>query len=231
LSSEEPTVKQTEPSAEPRASLTRKRVFHAAVALADERGIDSLTMRALGEELGVEAMSLYYYVANKDELLDGMVDLAYYSEIELPSGEADWKTAIRRVATSAHETLARHRWAITLIETRTRPGPANLRHHDSVIRTFREAGFSIKHAIHAFSVLDSYISGFALQELTMPFETPGELAEAAESILGQFPADEYPHLAETITEHVTKSGYDYADEFEVGLDVILDAIERLRDAA
>jgi AcrR family transcriptional regulator len=222
------TVKQSDASLEPRVPLNRERVFHAAVALADERGIESLTMRALGEELGIEAMSLYYYVANKDELLDGMVDLVY-SEIELPSREADWKTAMRQVATSAHEALSRHRWAITLMETRTRPGPANLRHHDSVIRTFREAGFSIKQAIHAFSLLDSYISGFALQELTMPFETPGQLAEAAESILGQFPADEYPHLAETITEHVTKSGYDYADEFEVGLDLILDGLERLRD--
>jgi AcrR family transcriptional regulator len=223
-------VKQSNPSVEPRAPLNRERVFHAAVALADEQGIESLTMRALGEELGVEAMSLYYYVANKDELLDGMVDLVY-SEIELPSGEADWKAAMRQVATSAHEALSRHRWAITLMETRTRPGPANLRHHDSVIRTFREAAFSIKQAIHGFSVLDSYISGFALQELTLPFDTPEELAEAAESILAQFPADEYPYLAETITEHVTKSGYDYADEFEVGLDLILDGLERLRDTA
>jgi len=223
-------VKQSNPSVEPRAPLNRERVLRAAVAIADERGIESLTMRALGEQLGVEAMSLYYYVANKDELLDGMVDLVY-SEIELPSDEADWKTAMRRVATSAHECLLRHSWAITLMETRTRPGPANLRHHDSVIRTFREAGFSIKHAIHAFSVLDSYISGFALQELTLPFDTAEELAEAAESILAQFPADEYPHLAETITEHVTKSGYDYADEFKVGLDLILDGIERLRDTA
>jgi AcrR family transcriptional regulator len=223
-------VKQSDPSLEARVPLNRERVFHAAVVLADERGIESLTMHALGEELGVEAMSLYYYVANKDELLDGMVDLVY-SAIELPSREADWKTAMRRVAISGHEALSRHRWAITLMETRTRPGPANLRHHDSVIRTFREAGFSIKQAIHAFSVLDSYISGFALQELSMPFDTPGELAEAAESILGQFPADEYPHLAETITEHVTKSGYDYADEFQVGLDLILDGIERLRDTA
>ena len=221
-------MKQSEPSAEPRVPLNRERVLRAAVAIADERGIDSLTMRALGEELAVEAMSLYYYVANKDELLDGMVDLVY-SEIELPSREADWKTAIRQVSASAHEALSRHRWAITLMETRTRPGPANLRHHDSVIRTFREAGFSIKQAIHAFSVLDSYVSGFALQELTLPFDTPEELAEAAESILGQFPADEYPHLAETISEHVTKGGYDYADEFEVGLDLILDGIERLRD--
>ena len=223
-------MKQTDPSAEPRVPLNRERVFRAAVALADERGIESLTMRALGEELGVEAMSLYYYVANKDELLDGMVDLVY-GEIELPFGEADWKAAMRGVATSAREAFSRHRWAITLMETRTRPGPANLRHHDSVIRTFREAGFSVKQAIHAFSLLDSYISGFALQELTLPFDTPAELAEAAQSILAQFPADEYPHLAETITEHVTKSGYDYADEFRVGLDLILDGIERLRDTA
>ena len=223
-------MKQTDPSAEPRVPLNGERVFRAAVALADERGIESLTMRALGEELGVEAMSLYYHVANKDELLDGMVDLVY-GEIELPSADDDWKTALRRVATSAHEALSRHRWAITLMETRTRPGPANLRHHDSVIRTFREAGFSVKQAIHAFSLLDSYISGFALQELTLPFDTPAELAEAAQSILAQFPADEYPHLAETITEHVTKSGYDYADEFRVGLDLILDGIERLRDTA
>ncbi|MGH3132574.1 MAG: TetR/AcrR family transcriptional regulator C-terminal domain-containing protein [Gaiellaceae bacterium] len=147
-----------------------------------------------------DAMSLYYYVGNKEELLDGMVDLVY-GEIELPPADADWKTAMRRVATSAHDAFSRHRWAITLMETRTRPGPANLRHHDSVIRTFREAGSSIKHAIHAFSVLDSYVSGFALQELTLPLESSEELAEVAESILGQFPADEYPHLAETISEH------------------------------
>jgi AcrR family transcriptional regulator len=223
-------VKQSEPSVEPRVPLSRERVLYAALALADERGMESLTMRALGEELGVEAMSLYYHVANKDELVDGMVDLVY-GEIELPPADADWKTAIREVATSAHDALSRHRWAIILMETRTRPGPANLRHHDSVIRTFREAGFSIKHAIHAFSVLDSYVSGFALQELTMPFDTSEELAEAAQSILAQFPADEYPHLAETISEHVTKPGYDYADEFEVGLDLVLDGIERLRDSA
>jgi AcrR family transcriptional regulator len=223
-------VKQSDPSVEPRVPLNRERVFRTAVFLADERGIESLTMRALGEQLGVEAMSLYYYVANKDELLDGMVDLVY-GEIELPSGQADWKTAMRRVATSAHEALSRHRWAITLMETRTRPGRANLRHHDAVIGCLRAAGFSVENAVHAFSLLDSYVSGFALQELTLPFDTPGELAEAAASILRQFPADEYPHLAETITEHVTKSGYDFADEFEFGLDLILDGLERLRDTA
>jgi AcrR family transcriptional regulator len=223
-------VNQTDQSVATRAPLNRERVVRAAVALADERGIKDFTMRALGETLGIETMSLYYHVANKDELLDEMVDLVY-SEIELPSADDDWKPALRRVATSAHEALSRHRWAITLMETRTRPGPANLRHHDAVIGLLRGADFSIKNAIHAFSLLDSYVSGFALQELTLPFETPGELAEAAESILHQFPADEYPHLAETITEHVTKSGYDFADEFEVGLDLILDGLERLRDAA
>jgi AcrR family transcriptional regulator len=223
-------MKQSDRSVDPRVQLSRERILRAAVAVADERGIESLTMRAVGERLGFEGMSLYYYVANKDELLDGMVDLVY-GEIELPSGEADWKTAMGHVATSLHEALSRHRWAITLMETRTRPGPANLQHHDSVLRTFREAGFSIKQATHAFSVLDSYISGFALQQLTLPFDTSEELAEAAENILAQFPAHEYPHLAETITQHVTKSGYDYANEFKVGLDLILDGIERLRDTA
>ena len=221
---------KSDPSVKPRIPLNRQRIFRAAVHVADERGIESLTMRTLGEELRVEAMSLYHYVANKDELLDGLVDLIY-GEIELPSGEADWKSAIRRVATSAHQALSRHRWAITLMQSRTRPGPASLRNRDSVLRTFREAGFSIKQATHAFSVLDSYISGFALQQLAMPFESSEELTKAAESILAQFPADQYPYLAETITEHVTKSGYDYSDEFDVGLDLILDGIERLRDTA
>jgi AcrR family transcriptional regulator len=227
---EERAVNQTDQRVATRAPLNRERVVRAAVALADERGIKDFTMRALGEKLGIETMSLYYHVANKDELLDEMVDLVY-SEIELPSADDDWKTALRRVATSAHEALSRHRWAITLMETRTRPGPANLRHHDAVIGLLRTADFSIKNAIHAFSVLDSYVSGFALQQVTMPFDTSEELAEVAEDILGQFPADEYPHLAETITEHVTKLGYDFADEFEVGLDLILDGLERLRDTA
>ena len=223
-------ARKTDPSAERRLPLNRERVLRAAVALADEGGSESLTMRRLAQKLGVEAMSLYNHVANKGDMLDGMVDVVY-SEIDLPAGGADWKSAIRRTALSAREVLSRHRWAINLIETRTSPGPANLRHHDSVIRTFREAGFSVEMAIHAFSALDSYVYGFALQELTLPFDTPGELAEAAESILRQFPADEYPHLAETIVEHVTKSGYDFAHEFEFGLDLILDGLERLRDPA
>jgi AcrR family transcriptional regulator len=223
-------LKQSPPSVEPRVPLSRQRVFHAAVALADERGIDSLTMRALGDELGVEAMSLYHYVANKDELLDGMVDVVF-SEIELPTTDVDWKTAMRRRAISTREALARHRWAVGLLESSMSPGPANFRLHNAVLGCLREAGFSVENAVHAYSVQDAYIYGFALQEKSLPVDTPGELAEAAESLRRQFSADEYPHIAETITEHVTKSGYDFADEFEFGLDLILDGLERLRGTA
>jgi AcrR family transcriptional regulator len=223
-------VKQSEPSVEPRIPLTRERVFEAAVALVDERGIESLTMRAVGQELGVEAMSLYYYVANKDELLDGMVDLVF-SEIELPTTDVDWKTAMRRRAISTRGALARHRWAIGLLQSSTSPGPANFRLVNAVLGSLREAGFSVGNAVHAYSALDAYIYGFALQEKTLPVDTPGELAEAAESMRRQFSADDYPHIAETITEHVTKSGYDFADEFEFGLDLILDGLEGLRGRA
>jgi AcrR family transcriptional regulator len=220
-------VKQSDSSVEPRIPLTRERVFQAAVELADERGLESLTMRSLGEELGVEAMSLYYHVANKGELLDGMVDVVF-GEIELPTTDVDWRTAMRRRAISTREALARHRWAVGLLESSTSPGPANFRLHDAVLGCLREAGFSVENAVHAYSVQDAYIYGFALQEKTLPVDTPADLAEAAESIRRQFSADEYPHIAETITEHVTKPDYDFADEFEFGLDLILDALERLR---
>jgi AcrR family transcriptional regulator len=223
-------VKQRDPSVEPRIPLSRERVFRAAVALADERGLESLTMRALGEQLGVEAMSLYHHVANKVELLDGMVEVVF-SEIELPTTDVDWKTAMRRRATSTREALARHRWAVGLLGSSTSPGPASFRLVNAVLGCLREAGFSVENAAHAYSALDAYIYGFALQEKTMPVDTPEELAEAAENVRRQFPADEYPHLAETISEHVTQSGYDFADEFEFGLDLILDSLERLRTPA
>jgi AcrR family transcriptional regulator len=211
-----------------RTPLNRERVFEAAVALADQHGLDALTMRALGEQLGVEAMSLYYHVANKDELLDGMVD-AVFREIELPTTAVDWKTAMRRRAISTRTALARHRWAVGALESSKQPGPANLRLHDSVLACLRETGFSVENAVHVYSLLDAYIYGFALQEKTLPVETPEQLAEAAENLRRQF-SDEYPHIAETIAEHVTKD-YDFADEFEFGLDLILDSIEHLRDTA
>ena len=223
-------TRPTAPGAEPRARLNRDRVLRAAVALADTGGIESLTMRRLGEELGVEAMSLYNHVANKDDLLNGMID-AVFSEIDLPSGAADWKTAMRERAVSAREALSRHPWAIGLMESRTSPGPATLRHHDTVIGRLREAGFSIEMAAHAYSVLDSYIYGFALQEVNLPFDTVEGTAQVVETILAQLSADKYPHLTEMAVEHVLQPGYEYGNEYEFGLDLILDGLERTRDTA
>jgi AcrR family transcriptional regulator len=221
---------ESDSSVEPRVPLNRERVFHTAVALADERGVEALTMRALGERLGIEAMSLYHYVGNKDELLDGMVEVVF-SEIQLPTTDVDWKAAMRRRAISTREALARHRWAVGLVQSRTSPGPANFRLVNAVLGCLREAGFSVENAVHAYSALDAYIYGFALQEKTLPVDTPAELAEAAESMRRRFSAAEYPHIAETITERVTKSGYDFADEFEFGLDMLLGALEQLRSTA
>ena len=211
-----------------RVPLTRDRVLRAAVGFADERGIASLSMRKLGEELGVEAMSLYNHVANKSELLDGMVDLVF-GEIELPVGESDWRAAMRRRAVSARVVLSRHRWAIGLMESRTSPGPATLRHHDAVIGSLRGGGFSIEMAAHAFSVLDSYIYGFALQEANLPFDSGEQTVELAEAILAEFPTGEYPHLAELTRGHVLQPGYDYGAEYEFGLDLILDGLGRARE--
>ena len=220
----------TKPATEPRAPLSRERVLRAAAAFADANGIGSLSMRKLGEALGVEAMSLYNHVANKDDLLDGMVDHVF-GEIDLPSGAIDWKTAMRDRAGSARQALSRHPWAIALMQSRTAPGPSTLRHHDAVIGCLRGAGFSIEMAAHAFSALDSYICGFVLQEASLPFDAAEETAEVAEMILSQFPADEYPHLTELTLEHVLQPGYDYGDEFEFGLDLVLDGLERLRGSA
>jgi AcrR family transcriptional regulator len=212
-----------------RNPLSRDRVLRAGVAFADEHGIASLSMRKLGEALGVEAMSLYNHVANKGELLDGMVDLVF-GEIDLPATTADWKTAMRQRAISAREVLARHRWAIGLMESRATPGPATLRHHDAVIGTLQAGGFPIALAAHAFSLLDSYIYGFALQEANLPFDTGEDTAELARAILAQAPPDAYPHLSELTVEHVLQPGYDYADEYGFGLDLILDGLQRARDA-
>jgi AcrR family transcriptional regulator len=214
-------------AAPPRAPLNRDRVLQAAVELADSGGVEP-TMRKLGEALGVQAMSLYNHVANKDDLLDGMID-AVFGEIELPSQEGSWKTAMRHRAVSVRSALSRHRWAIGLMESRTSPGPATLRHHDAVLGCLRAAGFSLELAAHAYAALDSYIYGFALQQASLPFRTSEEAVELADSMLRQFPADAYPHLAELTVQHVLRPGYDYADEFEFGLDLILNGLDRVRN--
>jgi AcrR family transcriptional regulator len=218
---------QADPSAAPRIPLTRQRVLEAAVALADHSGIESLTMRKLGRALGVEAMSLYHHVANKEALLDGMVDLVF-AEIELPTAGTGWRSAMRRRAISARAALRRHPWAIALMESRRTPGSANLRHHDAVIGCLRQAGFPVALTAHAYSLLDAYIYGFAVQEASLPFTTPQETAEVAQSIMAELPADAYPHLTELAVQHVLQPGYDYGDEFEFGLDLILDGLERAR---
>ncbi len=219
---------KTGPTAERRAPLSKERVLRAAVLIADQAGVASLTMRKLAGRLGVEAMSLYHHVATKDEILDGMVDIVF-SEIDLPALDADWKTAMHQRAISARAALVRHPWALGLMESRSNPGPATLRHHDAVIGSLRKAGFSIGAAAHAFSVLDSYIYGFALQELNLPFNSSEELEAMAGIMLQQMSRDMFPHLTEMIVEHALKPGYSYANEFEFGLDLILDGLERVRD--
>jgi len=212
-------------AAEPRVRLNRDRVLRVAVALADSGGIESLTMRKLGVELGVEAMSLYNHVANKADLLDGMIDIVF-AEIELPTGETDWRAAMRRRAVSARDVLSRHRWATGLMESRTTPGPATLRHHDTVLGILRGAGFSIELAAHAYSALDSYIYGFALQEPSLPFDNGEDTAKVAQAIMSRFATGEFPHLTEIAVEYVMQPGYDYGNEFAFGLALILDGLER-----
>jgi AcrR family transcriptional regulator len=208
-----------------RQPWTRRRVLRAAIDLADNGGIEALSMRRLSHELGGAPMSLYNHVTNKEDLLDGMIDVVF-SEIELPSVEDSWRTAMRQRAISIRSILSRHPWAIGLMDSRTSPGPATLRHHDAVIKCLRDAGFSIELAAHAFSALDSYIYGFALQERSLPFPTAEQTAERAHAMLAQFPADDYPHLAELTIEHVLQPGYDYGNEYEFGLDLILDGLEK-----
>jgi len=208
-----------------RAPLSRERVLRAAVKLADRDGIESLSMRKLGQELGVEAMSLYNHVSNKEEILDGLVD-AVFAEIELPPPGVDWAEAMRRRAVSAREALKRHPWALGLLESRVQPGPANLRHHDAVLGSLRTAGFSIEMSAHAYSVLDSYIYGFTLNELALPLATRQDVTEVAGNIVRESPAGEYPYLTEMAIEHVMKQKYDYGDEFEFGLELILEGLKK-----
>lgn len=229
------------PATETRPPLSKERVVRAAVELADQGGLDALSMRKLADELGVAAMSLYYYFPNKNELITGMVDLVF-AEIELPSIEVEWKTAMRQRALSTRSALNRHRWAVGLMESREMPGPASIRVHDTVLGYLREAGFSIEMTIQAYSLLDAYIYGYALQEKNLPFEDPEGAAAVAQEQVRQLEAqaqeqqlaalaDEYPYLAEVVAGHVAEVGHDLGQAFEHGLDLILDALEQRRVAA
>jgi AcrR family transcriptional regulator len=212
-----------------RTRLSRALVLDAAVTLADANGLEGFSMRRLAQELGVVPMALYKHVANKDDLLDGMVDTVF-GEIESPSIHDDWRSALRGRAVSAREALKRHSWAIGLMEIRN-PGPANLRNHNAVMGCLREAGFSFETAIHAYSVQDAYIYGFAQQEKTLGFHAPSDAGEAAQRRAQAIGAlDDYPYLAEIATK-LTESGFDNAVEFAWGLDLILDGLDGRRRTA
>jgi AcrR family transcriptional regulator len=208
-----------------REPVSRERALRVAIELADSGGLAELTMRRLAQELEVEAMSLHHHVPNKDAILDGMIDLVF-QEIELPSRETDWRIAMRRRAGSMRAALLRHPWAIALMESRRTPGVATLGHHDAVLGSLRGGGFSIPLTAHAYAVLDSYIYGFAHTEINLPFQTQEETQEVAGEIFTAMPAGMYPHLAELAIEHVLKPGYSYGNEFEFGLELILDGLER-----
>lgn len=233
-------ARKANPNSEPRAPLSRERVLQAAIRLADEGGIESLTMRKLARALGVEAMSLYNHVANKDDLVDGIVDLVV-SEIDLPSTAADWEAAIREYAISAHEALLRHPWACTLVmsptTTRTLRTP-RLRYMEWLLRQLREAGFPPELTYHAYHALDGHILGFTLWQLghsagAKELGDAQDLADFAAKFLRELRAGDYPYLAEHVEQHLTAFGDEgrSESEFEFGLGLILDGLKRARGIA
>lgn len=207
-----------------RGTVSRELALTRAVAIADADGIDAVTMRRLATDLGIEAMSLYHHVANKDAVLDGMVDVVF-AEIVLPPTDEPWKRAMTVRAESVREVLLRHRWAIAVLESRASPGPALLRHHDAVIGCCRAAGFSVEMTAHAFSLIDSYVFGFVLQEVNLPFDGAADLDAAVTEMMPAGAAELYPHLTELTAEFILRPGYSYADEFAFGLDLVLTGLE------
>jgi AcrR family transcriptional regulator len=207
-----------------RARLSRDQVLEAALAIADRSGLEGLTMQTIGRRLDAEAMSLYRHVRNKEEILDGLIDLVF-AEIELPSPGTPWRAAMRQRAISFRQVLARHPWAIGLLQSAGRPGPASLRHHDAVLGLLRDAGFSSLMATHAYNLVDIFVYGFVLQELTLPIATPEALAVVGEALVEPLASDEYPNFT-AVGRELMASGFDYADEFEFGLDLILDGLDR-----
>ena len=220
----EPVSKSPEDPTEGRPALTPGRVIGAAVALADSIGVDALTIRKLAAELDVKPMTIYHHVPNKEAIIDGMVDVVF-GEIDLPPVDIGWKPAIRQRAVSARGVLARHPWAAPLMEARTSPGPATLRHHDAVLGCFRSGGFSVEMTAHAYALVDAFIYGFALQEASLPATSGEDMAELAAMMTAAMPAGEYPHLVEFTAEHVLRPGYDFGKEFDFGLDLILAGVE------
>ena len=206
-----------------RTPLDRDTIVTTAIAMADANGLEQLSMRKLASELGVEAMSLYYHVPNKDELIDGMVDHVI-AEMTLPSFDDHWKVAARNRAISAHDVLMRHPWAIGIVDSRTNRTLDSLGYYDAMVGTLLEAGFSIELALHALATIDAYVYGFCIQEVNLPLSTPEETAEVTEDLMAQIPMDELPHLVQA-AQHSAESGYRFGEGFEFGLDLVLNAFE------
>ncbi len=208
-----------------RVPLNRERVLRAAVDVADAGGITSLTIRSLAEALEVKPMSVYHHVANKEEIIDGIVDLVF-GEFDHPEPGGDWRAEMRRRALSVRSVLRVHPWAIPLLQSRTSPGAATLTHLNAVIGTLREGGFSVELTAHAYALLDSYIYGFAMSEASLPINGPETVAEVAEemNMMELFSTGAFPHLVEFSTEHIMKPGYDFGAEFEFGLDLVLEGL-------
>lgn len=221
-------AKTSRPAKKKRVPLDRERVLRAAMALANADGIEALSMRRLGRALGVEAMSLYNHVTNKDEILAGLIDVIV-GDIEIPEGTGDWKKAMRRRAVSMRRTFTLHPWALGLLESRQSVGPAAMRYFDSVLGVLRRAGFPAAMALRAFSVLDSYAYGFIIQEKNLPSGSTAKAREEVESFFRQLPAGEYRYLAEIVVDVALKSGFDYEKEFEFGLNLLLEALESIRE--
>lgn len=214
------------PTSTQKAALSKETMTKRAMALADEGGIHTLSMRKLARALGVEAMSLYHHVKNKDQLLDAMVD-AVFAKVEVPVAEVQWLSAMRSRAASLREAMLSHRWAIGLMDSRRHAGPSTLTHHNAVLGNLRHNGFSVVQAAHAFSLMDSYVYGFVLQEVALPFESTAELENVAEEMQAANAMDEYPHIQELMVKHALKPGYQYRDEFWVGLDLVLESLAKM----
>lgn len=212
----------------PQIPLSRDRILLAAIRLADKGGFESLSMRKIAQELGVQAMSLYNHVANKDDLLDGIVDIVI-GEIEVPDLGIDWQTAMRRRANSAHEVLLRHPWATMPIVSRINVGPAMLRYINGTLGCLCEAGFSFELVDRAWNAIDSHIYGFTLQEMNFPIETT-EYAKAAKEYLPNISADKYPYM-NRLTQHLIDGHYHGIADFNFGLELILNGLEKLRTKA
>lgn len=219
----------TQPEPSKRIRLSVDRVLDGAIELLDQSGLGEFTIRKLAVALNTKPMTIYHHVPNKDAILDGVTDRVF-SEFELPPEGLSWKQAIRYRTVSARSVLGRHPWATPLLESRTTPGPHTLQHHDAVLGCFRGGGLSLALTAHAYALVDSYLHGFALQEANMPATGGEDMSDLAESIVQAFPEGLYPHLLELTAGHVLQPGYDFGDEFEFGLDLILDGIQDRADA-